>query len=111
MTLGQLSESAYWMAYVRALEAERPDALFGLDILQPGQQFHFGPADSVRFFAQLGWPEAEFHSSSREAGRLRRAPPLPSLARLLMSLSARSDREQYQRLAGISVLTRDTLPG
>ena len=74
-------------------------------------EFHFAPADSVRFFADIGWRETQFHSSWQEGRRLRRTPPLPWLARLLMALSPVTDREEFRRLAGIAVLARDTLHG
>ena len=71
-------------------------------------EFHFAPADSTHFFGRVGWREAEFHSSVQEARRLRRSPPLPWLARLLIAFSAPS--EELRRLAGIAVLVRDTSP-
>jgi methyltransferase (TIGR00027 family) len=74
----------------------------------PNIEFHFAPADSTSFFARVGWREAEFHSSAQEARRLRRAPPLPWLARILIAFSPTS--EELRRLAGIAVLVRDTLP-
>lgn len=74
-------------------------------------EFHFAPADSEKFFADVGWREVEFHSSWHEGRRLRRTPPLPWLARLMLALSPAAQREEFRRLAGISVFARDTLPG
>jgi methyltransferase (TIGR00027 family) len=69
--------------------------------------FHFAPADSVRFFAKLGWQERSFHSSQEEARRLNRAPRIPWLARLITMLSTPSVREELRRLSGVVVMARD----
>jgi methyltransferase (TIGR00027 family) len=69
--------------------------------------FHFGPADSVRFFGKLGWQEQSFHSSQEEARRLNRSPRNAWLVRLLSMLSTPSTREELRRLSGVAVMARD----
>jgi methyltransferase (TIGR00027 family) len=69
--------------------------------------FHFGPADSVRFFGKLGWQEESFHSSQEEARRLNRVPRNAWLVRLLSLLSTPSTREELRRLSGVAVMARD----
>jgi methyltransferase (TIGR00027 family) len=69
--------------------------------------FHFGPADSVRFFGKLGWQEQSFHSSQEEARRLNRTPRNAWLVRLLSMLSTPSTREELRRLSGVAVMARD----
>jgi O-methyltransferase involved in polyketide biosynthesis len=75
-----------------------------------GAQFHFAPADSVEFFARLGWREHSFHSSHEEARRLNRGTRTPLLSRLALMLASRSFREEFRRLSGVALLARDTTP-
>ena len=72
-----------------------------------GAKFQFGPADSVEFFAKLGWTELSFRSSQQEARRLRRAAPPTILSRLLMLFSPATVREEFRRLSGVALLGRD----
>ena len=73
-----------------------------------GVQFRFAPADSVAFFARLGWREQSFHSSQEEARRLNRSTRIPLLSRLALMLASNSFREEFRRLSGVALLARDT---
>ena len=72
-----------------------------------GAQFRFAPADSVAFFARLGWREQSFHSSQEEARRLNRSTRTPLLSRLALMLASNSFREEFRRLSGVALLARD----
>jgi methyltransferase (TIGR00027 family) len=76
-----------------------------------GAKFRFGPADSVEFFARLGWREHSFHSSQEEARRLNRGTRTPLLSRLALMLASNSFREELRRLSGVALLVRDTTLG
>jgi O-methyltransferase involved in polyketide biosynthesis len=73
-----------------------------------GAKFRFAPADSVEFFARLGWREHSFHSSQEEARRLNRGTRTPLLSRLALMLASNSFREEFRRLSGVALLVRDT---
>jgi methyltransferase (TIGR00027 family) len=73
-----------------------------------GAAFRFAPADSVAFFARLGWREHSFHSSQEEARRLNRGARMPLLTRLALMLGSDSFREEFRRLSGVALLARDT---
>lgn len=73
-----------------------------------GAQFRFAPADSAHFFSSLGWREVAFRSSQEEAKRLHRDTPTSLLSRIMLALSAASFREEFRRLSGVALLTRDT---
>jgi methyltransferase (TIGR00027 family) len=75
-----------------------------------GAEFRFAPADSVGFFARLGWREHSFHSSQEEARRLNRAAPTPWFSRLALMLASNSFREEFRRLSGVALFARDTTP-
>lgn len=76
-------------------------------------EFHFGPRDSVDYFAGLGWREDMFYSADQEARRLKRAPRQGVLPWLFLKLGSNSFREEIRRLSGVAVLARlecDGLP-
>jgi methyltransferase (TIGR00027 family) len=75
-----------------------------------GAQFRFAPADSIEFFGRLGWHEHSFHSSHEEARRLNRATRTPWLSRLALMLASEAFREEFRRLSGVALLSRDTTP-
>jgi O-methyltransferase involved in polyketide biosynthesis len=72
-----------------------------------GTGFHFGPQDSVDYFARLGWREDAFHSADQEARRLKRAPRQQLLPWLFTKLASNSFREELRRLSGVALLARE----
>jgi O-methyltransferase involved in polyketide biosynthesis len=107
--LREKSSCAWWLTDLtgpRALEMLRR-------VWEPrlrGARFRFAPADSVAFFARLGWREQSFHSSQEEARRLNRSTRTPLLSRLALMLASNSFREEFRRLSGVALLARDTAP-
>jgi methyltransferase (TIGR00027 family) len=82
-------------------------------IMEPllgGVKFQFAPADSVEFFRELGWREQHFRSIQAESRRLGRDPPGSWLTRLWLFFSTPSVREEFRRLSGVTLLTRDIVP-
>jgi O-methyltransferase involved in polyketide biosynthesis len=69
--------------------------------------FQFGPEDSRDFFGSVGWRELIFRSSSEEARRLGRSPPLTWMSRLLMAFSSQHTRDEFRRLAGVTLMVRE----
>lgn len=68
--------------------------------------FKFAPAEGTRFFAPLGWREAEFRGILDEAWRLRRAPRIAWLWRLMGSFAPAARREEFRRFSGVVRLER-----
>jgi methyltransferase (TIGR00027 family) len=68
--------------------------------------FHFAPADGTAFFAPHGWREAEFRSTMVDARRLKRAPRIARLWRLLGLLQSRKRRQEMARFSGSVLLER-----
>jgi methyltransferase (TIGR00027 family) len=101
---------AWWLTDVTGPRAlEMLQRIWGP--LLGGAQFRFGPADSAAFFARLGWHELAFRSSQQEARRLNRAAPATLLSRLLTLFASEATREEFRRLSGVALLSRDPRPG
>lgn len=64
----------------------------------------FAPAESTRFFEPYGWTEAEYHQTFEAALRLKRAPAMSWLWRLIGLLASKKRREEFKRFAGIVLL-------
>ena len=64
----------------------------------------FFPVEGTAFFAPAGWGEAEYHPILDEALRLRRAPKMSWLWRLLGLLASKKRRAQFKRFSGIVLL-------
>ena len=62
--------------------------------------FRFAPADSVAFFAPLGWREVEFRTGMEEARRLKREMTLMWLWRALSYLGRPSRRAAMRKMSG-----------
>jgi len=67
----------------------------------------FFPEEGTAFFAPAGWGEAEYHAIFDEALRLRRAPKMAWLWRLLALLASKKRREQFKRFSGVVLLEND----
>lgn len=68
--------------------------------------FRFAPPEGTRFFEPHGWKEAEFRGMLDEARRLKRAPRVAWLWRLMGRLAPPARREQFRRFSGIVLLER-----
>jgi methyltransferase (TIGR00027 family) len=67
----------------------------------------FAPEEGTAFFAPAGWREAEYHPMLDEAVRLRRAPRMAWVWRLLGLLASKQRRAQFKRFSGIVLLEND----
>jgi methyltransferase (TIGR00027 family) len=70
--------------------------------------FLFGPAEGTAFFRPLGWREESFRSALVEARRLKREMPRTWLWRLLGHVMPAHRVEEFRRMSGMVLLTRDT---
>jgi len=61
----------------------------------------FAPEEGTAFFAPSGWREAEYRAILDEAVRLKRAPKMSWLWRLLGLFASKQRREQFKRFSGI----------
>jgi methyltransferase (TIGR00027 family) len=64
----------------------------------------FAPEEGTAFFGPAGWKEAEYRPILDEAVRLRRAPRMSWLWRLLGFFASKKRREQFKRFSGIVLL-------
>jgi len=64
----------------------------------------FFPEEGTAFFAPAGWDEAEYRPIFDEALRLRRAPKMSWLWRLLGLFASKKRRAQFKRFSGIVLL-------
>ncbi len=64
----------------------------------------FFPAEGTTFFAPTGWGEAEYHAILDEALRLKRAPRMSWVWRLLGLLASKQRRAEFKRFSGIVLL-------
>ena len=64
----------------------------------------FFPEEGTAFFAAAGWGEAEYHAIFDAALRLRRAPKMAWLWRLLGLFASKKRRAQLKRFSGIVLL-------
>ncbi len=68
--------------------------------------FKFGPEDSAAFFTSVGWREVEYHSTMREAQRLKREMRMMWFWRIMMRFMPRGRRAAAERMSGIILLER-----
>jgi len=68
----------------------------------------FAPAEGTAFFGPAGWDEAEYHAMFDEALRLKRAPKMSWVWRLLGLLASKQRRAEYKRFSGIVLLQHKT---
>jgi methyltransferase (TIGR00027 family) len=64
----------------------------------------FAPEEGTAFFGPAGWKEAEYHAMLDEALRLKRAPRMAWVWRLLGLFASKKRREQFKRFSGIVLL-------
>jgi len=67
----------------------------------------FAPEEGTAFFAPSGWREAEYHPMLDEALRLRRAPKMAWVWRLLGLFASKQRRAQFKRFSGVVLLQND----
>ena len=67
----------------------------------------FAPEEGTAFFAPSGWREAEYRAMLDEAVRLKRAPKMAWLWRLLGLFASKKRREQFKRFSGVVLLQND----
>src|SRR3989454_7628059 len=70
----------------------------------------FFPEEGTAFFAPAGWDEAEYRPIFDEALRLRRAPKMSWLWRLLRLFASKKRRAEFKRFSGV-VLFKTSTPG
>ena len=66
----------------------------------------FAPAEGTAFFAPTGWDEAEYRPMLEEATRLKRAPKMAWVWRLLGLFASKKRRAEFKRFSGIVLLKR-----
>ena len=66
----------------------------------------FAPEAGTAFFAPASWVEAEYRAILDEAQRLRRAPKMAWVWRLLGLFASKARREQLKRFSGIVLLKK-----
>jgi methyltransferase (TIGR00027 family) len=64
----------------------------------------FAPAEGTAFFAPTGWDEAEYHAMLDAATRLKRAPRMAWMWRLLGLFASKQRRAEFKRFSGIVLL-------
>ncbi len=69
----------------------------------------FFPAEGTTFFAPTGWGEAEYHAILDEALRLKRAPRMSWVWRLLGLFASQKRRAEFKRFSGIVLLQHHPL--
>jgi len=67
----------------------------------------FFPEEGTAFFTPAGWGEAEYHPIFDEALRLRRAPKMAWVWRLLGLFASKKRRAQFKRFSGVVLLEND----
>ena len=72
---------------------------------------NFAPADSRRFFAELGWHEEAFRSTWTESIRLGRPAPHGVVLDGLSKLSGPAGYELVKRMSGVALFERALCPG
>lgn len=126
--LRDVSDTALYVAMYRAMESERPDAIFrdpyarrlagdrGDEIVRSlprarslarSMIVRTAVMEGPAFFAPLGWRQIEFRSTRDESLRLGRSVPLAGLWNFLGRLRSKAVREKYQRMSGIGLWVRD----
>jgi len=70
----------------------------------------FFPEEGTAFFAPSGWGEAEYHAIFDAAVRLRRAPKMSWVWRLLGLFASKKRRAEFKRFSGV-VLFKTSTPG
>ena len=66
------------------------------------------PCRCVPGNARAGWDEAEYRPMFEEALRLRRAPRMAWLWRLLALFASKKRREEFKRFSGVVLLQRQS---
>ena len=64
----------------------------------------FAPESGTAFFAPAGWTEAEYRPILDEAVRLKRAPRMAWLWKVLGLLASKKRKEQFKRFSGVVLL-------
>ena len=77
---------------------------WGKQLRSGNAPMRFAPEEGTAFFAPSGWREAEYRLILDEAVRLRRAPRMAWLWRLLGLFASKKRREQFKRFSGIVLL-------
>jgi len=67
----------------------------------------FAPEEGTAFFASAGWREAEYRLMLDEALRLKRAPKMAWVWRLLGLFASKQRRAQFKRFSGVVLLQND----
>jgi methyltransferase (TIGR00027 family) len=80
--------------------------MWGRNVAAGSAPFRFAPADSVAFFAPLGWREIEFRSGMEEARRLKREMKLMWFWRFLSYLGRPSRRQAMKKMSGYAMFER-----
>jgi methyltransferase (TIGR00027 family) len=79
---------------------------WGAAVAAGNAPFRFAPPESTAFFLPYGWAEAEYRPMLDEAFRIKRAPRIAWVWRLLGRLASAKRREEFRRFSGIVLLQR-----
>jgi methyltransferase (TIGR00027 family) len=79
---------------------------WGSAVSRGNAEFKFAPAENTAFFAPHGWKEVEYRAVFTEALRLKRAPRMSWLWRLLGLLQTPKRRKAFARFSGSVLLER-----
>jgi len=90
-----------------ALRLSRP---WGNQLRSGNAPMLFFPEEGTAFFAPAGWDEVEYRPIFEEALRLRRAPKMSWLWRLLGLFASKKRRAEFKRFSGV-VLFKTSTPG
>jgi len=113
-----VSDTALWVAGCRAIETERPDALFrdplavslagerGLQIATTMRNAKGMIWSVAEFFTERGWRLKEMRYLGEESQAVRRPVPLPPFVRLMRAFASRERRRQMLRNTGYANLER-----
>ena len=78
--------------------------LVHLDDRAGNAPMRFAPESGTAFFAPAGWTEAEYRPILDEAVRLKRAPRMAWLWKVLGLLASKKRKEQFKRFSGVVLL-------
>jgi methyltransferase (TIGR00027 family) len=97
----------WWVAdLISPMLQQAMGMVWHLHLADAGAPFRFAPHDSKSFFEELGWREAEFHSTWAESIRLGRTARHGEAWDQLWRWSGHAAHETVKRMSGIALLER-----
>jgi methyltransferase (TIGR00027 family) len=98
----------YWMTDLASpIIVKRMQKWWGKQMKAAGAWMNFGPVEGTKFFAPLGWREAEFHDLFLSSLRINRTPPWAWMIKFQMKLfPKRSQKNLAKWRSGVALLER-----